>query len=88
MPTVLYVSGWRVFFYSDEGNEPIHVHASKGEAECKMWLLEDLYDVKEAWEHGLSPALKREIRRILFDHFDLIVDEWNRHFGGTRDAND
>ena len=24
--------------YSNEGNEPMHVHAVKGEAECKYWL--------------------------------------------------
>ena len=33
MPTVLMVRGWRVFFYSNEGREPLHVHAQKGEAE-------------------------------------------------------
>lgn len=31
MPTVLYFYGWRFFFYSNEGNEPIHIHAEKGE---------------------------------------------------------
>jgi len=31
MPTVLLVRGWRVFFCADEGNEPIHVHAKKGD---------------------------------------------------------
>ncbi len=30
MPTVLYVQGWRLYFYSNEGNEPMHVHAVKG----------------------------------------------------------
>ena len=32
MPTILYVQGWR--FHSYEGNEPMHVHAIKGDAEC------------------------------------------------------
>ena len=27
MPTILYVQGWRFHFFSNEGNEPIHVHA-------------------------------------------------------------
>jgi Domain of unknown function (DUF4160) len=35
MPTILYVQGWRFHFYSNEGNEPMHVHAVKGDAECK-----------------------------------------------------
>jgi hypothetical protein len=35
MPTVLCVKGWRLFFYSNEGNEPIHIHGQKGDKECK-----------------------------------------------------
>ncbi|MBN1342891.1 MAG: DUF4160 domain-containing protein [Phycisphaerae bacterium] len=86
MPTILQIRGWRVFFYSDEGDEPMHVHARKGESECKFWLKTDVYDVEEAWMHRVSPALRREIRKIIFEHFDLIVDEWDRHFGGKGDA--
>ena len=82
MPTVILVRGWRVFFYSNEGNEPVHIHARKGSAECKIWLKVDMYDIEQAWEHDLSPRLQREIRKIVFDHFDLIVEEWKNHFGG------
>ena len=38
MPTVLNIMGWRLFFYSNEGNEPIHIHCQKGDKECKYWL--------------------------------------------------
>lgn len=48
MPTVLYVNGWRFFFYSNEGNEPVHIHAQKGEKECKFLLLEATFDIKIA----------------------------------------
>ena len=81
MPTVLLVRGWRVFFYANEGNEPIHVHAKKGGAECKLWLNVELLDVEEAWAYGISPRLRREIRQIVFEHFDVIVEEWNNRFG-------
>ena len=81
MPTVLLVRGWRVFFYADEGNEPIHVHAKKGDAECKLWLDTELLDVEEAWAYAMTPRLRREIRQIVFDHFDVIVEEWNNRFG-------
>jgi len=26
MPTILVIFGWRLFFYANEGKEPIHVH--------------------------------------------------------------
>jgi len=88
VPTIILVRGWRVFFYSNESNEPVHVHAEKGDAECKLWLRTDLYDVEEAWSHNLTPRLRREIRKIVFDHFDLILDEWKRHWGESSDASD
>ena len=86
MPTVIVVRGWRLFFYSNEGREPVHVHARKGESECKIWLRLDIYDIEVDWSYNISPRLRKEIRRIVFDHFDLIVEEWNRHFGGGYDA--
>ncbi|HOY49679.1 MAG TPA: DUF4160 domain-containing protein [Flavobacteriales bacterium] len=80
MPTILYILGWRLFFYSNEGNEPIHVHAEKAEMECKYWLLVDKFEIEEANSFNLKPSSRREIRKIIFEHFDLIVDSWNKHF--------
>jgi hypothetical protein len=47
MPTVVYIFGWRLFFYSNEGNEPIHIHAEKAEMECKYWIFEEEVEIKE-----------------------------------------
>lgn len=82
MPTVLYLKGWRFHFYSNEGSEPIHIHAHKGESECKYWLDVDLYDIREAYSHNLSRRDIREVRKIILQHFDEIVEAWNTHFGG------
>jgi hypothetical protein len=49
MPTILFILGWRVFFYSNENMEPIHVHARKGDCECKYWLHVENYDIEEAY---------------------------------------
>jgi hypothetical protein len=38
MPTILYINGWRLFFYMNEGNEPPHVHCSKADCDAKYWL--------------------------------------------------
>ena len=84
MPTILYVQGWRFYFYSNEGNEPMHVHAGKGDAECKYWLHPDRFDIVEDFEYNCTPALRREVRQIIFEHFDQIVVAWREHFGGDR----
>ena len=76
MPTILEILGWRLFFYSNEGREPIHVHARKAEMECKYWIVIDSFDILEAHAYRLKPRDRREIRRIIFDHFDYIVAQW------------
>lgn len=51
MPTILYIFGRRLFFYSNEGNEPIHVHTEKGDMECKFWLVVDEVEIVEAFSY-------------------------------------
>ena len=78
MPTILMISGWRFFFYANERNEPIHIHCQKAEAEAKYWLDVDDFEAIEAHRYNMSPADRRTVRRIIFDHFDYIVSEWTR----------
>jgi hypothetical protein len=80
MPTVLYIFGWRFFFYSNEGSEPIHILAEKGDMECKYWLLVDELEIKEAFSYNLTPAAKREVKKVIYQHFDDIVLAWNEYF--------
>jgi len=78
MPTILTLLGWRFFFYANERNEPIHVHCQKAEAEAKYWIDAESFEVIEAHSYNMSPADKRIVRRIIFEHFDYIVSEWNK----------
>jgi hypothetical protein len=77
MPVILEIFGWRLFFYANEGSEPTHIHARKGETECKFWILVDEYDIEEAFSSNLKTKQRREIRRIIFSHFDYIVTQWD-----------
>ncbi len=38
MPTVLRQDGFRLYFYSNEPNEPPHIDVDKGDATIKVWL--------------------------------------------------
>ena len=76
MPTILFILGWRFFFYTNEGDEPIHVHFQKGEREGKLWLDIDNFDLKEAHAFNLSPSDRRAVRKIVFDNFEYIVTQW------------
>lgn len=83
-PTFLCIQGWRFHFYSNEGNEPMHIHAIKGNAERKYWLLPDDFDITEEFAFNRTPRLRREVRQVIFEHFDQIVAAWREHFGGDR----
>lgn len=48
--------------------------------ECKFWLLVDEVEIREAFEYNLTPGAKREIKKIIYQHFDLIVEAWNLNF--------
>jgi hypothetical protein len=65
----------------NERNEPIHIHAHKAEKECKYWLDVDEFALREAFAYNMSPRGIREVRKIIFEHFDYIVAEWRRVHG-------
>ncbi len=77
MPTVLMIFGWRLFFYANERNEPVHIHCQKGDSECKYWLDIENFNIQEAYIYNCSPRDKRELKKIIYQHFDYIVSEWN-----------
>ena len=83
MPTVLFILGWRLYFYANENNEPIHIHAEKGDMECKYWILSEELDIKEEFTYNMYPKDKREIRKIIFNNFETIIDSWNNFFNKT-----
>jgi len=84
MPTVLYIRGWRLFFYANERSEPPHIHARKGESDCKYWLHSDAYELEEAHTYNMSPADRRTVRQIIFEHFDYILSEYELFHRGVQ----
>ncbi len=64
-----------------ERHEPPHVHVEKGDADAKYWLLADEYDMREEYSHNVSPADRRTIRRIIFEHFDYLVAKYGEIHG-------
>jgi hypothetical protein len=83
MPTILYIRGWRLFFYTNERHEPPHIHARKGDVECKYWLYPDTFDIEEAYAYNMNPANRRAIRKIIFEHLDYIVSEYEAFHKGA-----
>ncbi len=78
MPTILFVMGWRFFFYSNEKNEPIHIHCQKAEKECKYWLDIENFALEEAYNYNMNNKDKRTVKKTIFEYFEFIETEWNR----------
>jgi hypothetical protein len=72
MPTVLRIGQFRFHFYSDEFNEPPHIHVASPEGECKFWL----DPVKLASNRGLSPLIIRNIERLVFEYKDYLYNKF------------
>lgn len=72
LPTILKVKSFRFFFYSDEGNEPPHVHIENADGECKFWL----NPVKLASSRNLSGVIIREIERIIVENKPLLIEKY------------
>ena len=61
MPTLLLLNGLRFFFWSNENEEPIHVHVTKGDANGKIWLEPD---IKIEYWIGFSNSEQRDWARL------------------------
>jgi hypothetical protein len=76
MPTVMKSGPFRFHFYSDEGNEPPHIHVETSDGECKFWL----DPVRLAKNKGTAPEVIRKIERIVFENKDFFEEKFNDHF--------
>ncbi len=76
MPTVLRVNGHRFFFYSNEGNEPPHIHVQKAEKYAKFWL----QPIRVAESSDYTSKELHHIQEIITEHLQLLLEAWHDHF--------
>lgn len=76
MPTVLLIKSYRFFFFSNERNEPIHIHIEKADSYAKFWL-DPLF---VAINHGFTSKELREISEIIEKNEILIRNKWDELF--------
>lgn len=77
MPTLMTFNGIRFFFYSNENNEPIHVHMTKGSAVAKVWL-EPVIEV--VYITGFTKGEEKVILEMVELHSEAFKIKWNEHF--------
>lgn len=77
MPTVLRIGSFRFHFYSDERNEPPHIHVATPDGECKFWL----DPVRLARNRGIAAVVIRKIERLVFEHREFLEGKYNEFHG-------
>ena len=78
MPTVLLLYGFRFFFYSNENDEPVHIHVKKGSGEGKIWLEPKL---EIGWMKGFTPKEENTVWQIAAENEQLFKNKWYEYFG-------
>lgn len=76
MPTITWVKGYRLYFVSFDGSEPMHVHIRKDNESAKVWISPLAF----AWTDFTVHENKR-ILKIVEENAELIRKKWYEHFG-------
>ncbi len=76
MPTVLREGRYRFHFFSNESQEPPHIHVKAGGDQAKFWLS----PIELAANYGFRGYELNRIERIIRKHQDKLVGAWNEYF--------
>jgi hypothetical protein len=77
VPTILRAEGFRFFFYSNESDEPAHIHVERGDVTAKYWL----DPVKLAESVGMKAQELKRARERVEEHVAAFVAAWRSHHG-------
>ena len=79
MPKALEIDGFVFYFYSNEGNEPCHVHVRKADSTGKIWL-EPTIQIN--YLDGFSTSERRRIESLIEEHYSTLKAKWYEYFSG------
>ena len=75
-PTVFKEDGYRFFFFSNENNEPAHIHIQRDTMLAKFWLK----PVTLASSTRFSSKELKQLERLVIEHKKLLLEAWNDYF--------
>jgi hypothetical protein len=77
MPEIFREFGFVFFFYTNEGQEPMHVHARKASGFAKFWV----EPVELDYAQGMKIADLKLAEQLIVEHLDLIKAKWHEVHG-------
>jgi subtilase family serine protease len=76
MPTVLRIGRFRFYFFSNEREEPAHIHVKAAENQAKFWL----NPTQLASSYGFSSREINELERLVEQNGSFFLEVWNEYF--------
>ncbi len=76
MPVVLRIGPYVFFFYSQENNEPPHIHIRRDKKKAKFWL--DPVELHSS--DGLRPHEINRLAKLVEENRTLFLEAWNDYF--------
>jgi hypothetical protein len=64
------------YFFSNEGQEPAHIHIQAASDQAKFWL----EPIRLAANFGFAARDLNEIERIIREHQAELLEAWNEYF--------
>ena len=77
MPTIFEYDGYKFRFYSNESDEPPHIHIAKGGGNAKYWLSPE---IAEAYSYGFTVRERREIKKVVIENRQKFINFWDEYF--------
>jgi hypothetical protein len=76
MPTVLRIGRFRFYFFSNERQDPPHIHVRAAGDQAKFWLSPP----QLASNYGFALRELNEIERLVEQHESMFLEAWNEYF--------
>ena len=83
MPSVFELFGYKIYFWSNENNEPIHVHISKGKPEqnsTKVWLTKSGGCILANNNSKIPNKDLNNILDAITSNYFLIIMQWKEFY--------
>jgi hypothetical protein len=77
MPEVFRKFGFVFFFYSNEGQEPMHIHVRKSGGFAKFWM----EPVELDYAQGMKIPDIKLAEELILEHLNLIKQKWHEIHG-------
>lgn len=83
LPSLFTIGGYRVFFWSNEGDEPVHVHVCKGvpsASSTKVWLTRQGGCIVASNPNKIPASTLKDLLDIISAQHEFICNRWKEFF--------